>query len=113
MYALQPFDDNEARSRAARDRRVHLADLSGLLSVVVLVFFGYTMRALRRRELSLASFAHVLSMAVVFVVGGHFIEVCELNASVLAALTLCYNTGARVRNRTIGGDASLRISRLG
>ena len=69
-YALQAYDAHEAN----RDRRVHLADLSGVLEIVAIGTLVYGMKQLQKRELSLAQFAHALTMCVAIVVGGHFLE---------------------------------------
>jgi hypothetical protein len=57
-----------------RDRRVHLDDLSGVLELIVLACLVYALRSLRKRELSLAQFTHVICMLSVLFIGGHFVE---------------------------------------
>lgn len=76
-----------------RDRRVHLDDLSGVLELGCLFAFAYALKALRRRDASLAQVTHTLSMLVLVGVGGHFLEEHVVGPARLEAL-LRYGFGA-------------------
>ena len=69
--ALTAYD---ASQPSQGERRVHLDDLSGVLALAVLLGFVYSVKALRRKDLSLATFTHTLCMCVIISVGGHFLE---------------------------------------
>ena len=69
-----------------RDRRVHLDDLSGVLELGCLLCFALALKALRRRDASLAQVTHTLSMLVLVGVGGHFLEEHVVGPSRLEAL---------------------------
>ena len=53
---------------------MHLDDLSGVLELAVLAALWFALGRLKKRELSLAHFAHGLLMAVLIGVAGHFLE---------------------------------------
>ena len=53
---------------------VNLLDLSGPLEVAAILTFTFAMNSLRRRDLSLTTLTHTLSMACILGVGGHFLE---------------------------------------
>ena len=77
--ALQPY-------APAEERRVHLADLSGLFEIVALAVVAWAIGALRKREISLSKLAHTLTMSSVLLVGGHFVEEHVLGVAKLEAL---------------------------
>lgn len=81
-YALQAYNSADAN----RDRRVHLADLSGVLEIVAIGTLAYSFKQLQRRELGLAQFTHALTMGVIIIIGGHFLEEHVLGVSKLEAL---------------------------
>ena len=65
---------------------VHLADLSGVLEIVAIGTLAYSFKQLQRRELGLAQFTHALTMGVIIIIGGHFLEEHVLGVSKLEAL---------------------------
>lgn len=81
-FALQAYNSAEAN----RDRRVHLADLSGVLEILAIGTLVYALKQLAKRELGLAQFTHALTMGVVIIVGGHFLEEHVFGVSKLEAL---------------------------
>lgn len=82
-YALQAYQHG---SGSNADRRVHLDDLSGVLELVLLVSVWWCLRALRRKQLGLAQFSHVMCMGLMLMVGGHFLEEHVLGPAKLEAL---------------------------
>ena len=108
-YALQAYDAHEAN----RDRREHLADLSGVLEIVAIGTLVYGMKQLQR-ELSLAQFAHALTMCVAIAWGAlleeHVFGVVKLEALLKDGFqALC--TFASTTDKPIDGPTDRPIDR--
>ena len=81
-YALQAYNGADPN----RDRRVHLEDLSGVLEILAIGTLVYALKQLHKQELGLAQFTHALTMGVMIIVGGHFLEEHVFGVSKLEAL---------------------------